>query len=315
MDQKNKPIKTLKNDFKGQLFLGKNWDNMTEISYIDQIAEYALHAYTVFNTDNGIWKHIVYDKSRQFKAILGVENKHIIVSFRGTANVETFINTNIFHSELCSFQLNPNGPMFNIHKGFMDASNELKNQSLFSLIDNLVAKNNISPDNVIFCGHSLGGALALLIGLLYMFHKISTNESYVPLIITFGRPCVGDEIFVKYYEKFVNIHDVISCDDIVPYLPPDFMGYYQPRTVILKEQSYSTTTICNQENDTLLSKFKTQLACDFKSHYEYFKSPYNVRNSFPTDNTISTRLSFFNKQKILYKLVNKSLIKYIKQIF
>jgi hypothetical protein len=72
-----------------------------------------------------------------------------------------------------------------------------------------------SCKHVLFTGHSLGGAFAQLMGLV---HKPTD-------IYTFGTPRVFDANTVAEYFKDVNIVRVENTNDLVPMLPPQWMGY------------------------------------------------------------------------------------------
>jgi hypothetical protein len=63
------------------------------------------------------------------------------------------------------------------------------------------------------CGHSLGGALAILVG-----EKLKRQGWNVQVAHTFGCPRVGDEDFVNAVG--LRCHNYIASNDVVPMLPP-----------------------------------------------------------------------------------------------
>lgn len=84
---------------------------------------------------------------------------------------------------------------------------------------------------VVFCGHSLGGALATIASYYYALMKLKYKPSAgsaaaASLSIkcrTFGSPRVGNEVFVKSYESLIKDHwRVYNYCDLVPMVPMSF---------------------------------------------------------------------------------------------
>jgi len=76
---------------------------------------------------------------------------------------------------------------------------------------------NISGKKVIYTGHSMGGAMAILMGL---YHK--PDE-----IVTYGAPKVsGGEQYLKHFSN-VNVHRVAIITDFITLLPP-FIPWFIP---------------------------------------------------------------------------------------
>ena len=74
------------------------------------------------------------------------------------------------------------------------------------------------PDyQIIFTGHSLGGAVATLISYYYAKEQISTNE---PVLITFGQPRVGNLNFAYDYMRLIKlVFRVARENDVVTQIP------------------------------------------------------------------------------------------------
>ena len=90
-----------------------------------------------------------------------------------------------------------------VHKGFLEITQNLLNDTV----------NNIYEcRNIILTGHSLGGAIALLMG-------IELNDmGYNVKTYTFGQPKIGDNNLNRMigFQNYRFVHD----KDIVPHLPP-----------------------------------------------------------------------------------------------
>jgi hypothetical protein len=92
-----------------------------------------------------------------------------------------------------------------VHSGFNDQFLSVRDE-----IDGPVAQH----DEVIFCGHSLGGALATIGSLYYATKYPEKSVSCV----TFGSPRVGNPKFVELFDnrvkesvRFVNDNDPVPC--------------------------------------------------------------------------------------------------------
>ena len=110
----------------------------------------------------------------------------------------------------------------------IDQQNEIKVSKYFYYIFNLIYKDVFSesiirdlqsnPDyQVIFTGHSLGGAISTLISYYYASNIISSNE---PILITFGQPRVGNENFARSFNKYIPlIFRIARINDVVTKIP------------------------------------------------------------------------------------------------
>ena len=97
-----------------------------------------------------------------------------------------------------------------VHRGFARELSKIHHSETLKL----------PPENarqVYFCGHSMGGAMALLAA-----GRWRTN--YQPeAVISFGAPCLGDAAFVSGLP--VRHWRVVHGADCVPYLPFWLLGY------------------------------------------------------------------------------------------
>lgn len=133
------------------------------------------------------------------------ENQSLVVAFRGTSSREDVLtDLSISRVELALSGLSqPNLPL--VHSGF--------HEQFFSVNDK-IEKEIEENEEIIFCGHSLGGALATIGSLYYSFLYPDKDIACV----TFGSPRVGDSRFVELFDerieksiRFVNDNDPIPC--------------------------------------------------------------------------------------------------------
>jgi pimeloyl-ACP methyl ester carboxylesterase len=90
-----------------------------------------------------------------------------------------------------------------VHSGFGASYIELEGMGIKSYLGTL--DKVLSPEKIVFCGHSLGGALATI------------AASFFPkkgLLITFGSPRVGNYKFARAFKteafRYANLMDPVS---------------------------------------------------------------------------------------------------------
>ena len=135
------------------------------------------------------------------------ETDTLIVAFRGTSSsADVFTDLTISRDRLVLSNMSEDKyPL--VHTGFLEQFCSVREN-----LDMDVKENN----NIIFCGHSLGGALATISSLYYSFEYPEKNISCV----TFGSPRVGDSRFVDYFdEKITNSLRYVNDNDPVPCVP------------------------------------------------------------------------------------------------
>ncbi|GAB5586518.1 hypothetical protein Unana1_01418 [Umbelopsis nana] len=141
-----------------------------------------------------------------------VSRKAIYIAFRGTNSIESVIAD-------IQFTLTPYPPVpgAKIHRGFLESFEESKDL-LLSHASKLLTDHHDYTFYLV--GHSLGGALAVLEALdLYQRDKRFTPANLK--VYTYGNPTFA------YYATGtgINVKRVVHERDVVPHLPPEFLGY------------------------------------------------------------------------------------------
>lgn len=102
-----------------------------------------------------------------------------------------------------------------IHSGFLAGYMTLRDE-----VHHIVQQDRNIIEYV-FCGHSLGGALARIaaVDIQYNYHTCN-------LVYTLGAPNVGNTAFEDSFKKRIShSHYYINNKDPVPIVPPLFFGY------------------------------------------------------------------------------------------
>lgn len=145
------------------------------------------------------------------QGFVAANDQHILVAFSGSECFNDWWTNITFVSETGPF------PGTKVHKGFQDAL-----VPTLVVIASNVQKFNLRGEKEIWLtGHSLGGALASLLAAMLL-----ADDFEVAALYTYGAPRVGDTRFEKIFnEKFQAAYRVVNQDDVVPHLPPEFLGF------------------------------------------------------------------------------------------
>jgi uncharacterized membrane protein YkvA (DUF1232 family) len=137
----------------------------------------------------------------------GVDGK-VYFAFKGTTSTKDMLHC----AKCCSTPFDRAG---RVHKGFLDAWLSCKRRVKDQLH---ILGLNFNFNTIIFCGHSFGGALAVLAAA--HLHDILPDVSI--RLMTFATPRVGDENFSKWLDTLRTVQHyrfVLSGDPVVA-LPP-----------------------------------------------------------------------------------------------
>mmetsp|Transcript_27960 Transcript_27960/g.31968 ORF Transcript_27960/g.31968 Transcript_27960/m.31968 type:complete len:332 (+) Transcript_27960:116-1111(+) len=202
----------------------------------------------------------------------------IVVACRGSANIKNFA-TNLRLNLVPSKDIIGSPPDGKVHSGFQEAASGLWKclaPELDIALEKIEAntknesKKGMFPIPIIFTGHSLGGATALLSSVLcteyYKSRYINSGENIdndtmmttVSDVITFGGPLLCDEILARYINeeglKGCNImHLVHNADQILAQNKPvwDQLGFVNTG---IELQCDPFAPIIYDDNDTVPSR-------------------------------------------------------------
>ncbi|CDM29794.1 hypothetical protein DTO013E5_6152 [Penicillium roqueforti] len=139
-------------------------------------------------------------------------NKLLVVSFRGSRTLSNWIaNINFGFTDASSICSGCEA-----HGGFLEAW-EAVAADLTSKIK--AAKATYSGYTLVVTGHSYGGALATLGGI------VLRNGGYEPSVYTYGQPRVGNKALAQYITDQGSLWRVTHTDDLVPKVPPATVGF------------------------------------------------------------------------------------------
>jgi len=156
------------------------------------------------------------DGGTDTQGVAGRWNKDIVIAFRGTElKFADWVGTNA----KVGLVQNPRG-IGQMHSGFRRSAD-----SVFQTIKRFIRNHKDDDSRIFLCGHSLGGALAIITAAWLV------NDSRMPTVravFTYGAPRIGDAHFAAEYgqlrlDKFTKMW--VSERDPVPRIPPFAFGY------------------------------------------------------------------------------------------
>ena len=127
-----------------------------------------------------------------------------------------------------------------VHAGFWKAYLDMRPKMLDGLTK---AFGATGAKGVIVVGHSLGGAMAEVAAL-------DLKTSYYPnklfAAYTQGTPRSGDAAFAQLYSQQISASfREIHYADVVPHLPPTFLGFQHSPTEVWYNEKWSSSTVCS----------------------------------------------------------------------
>ncbi|KAI8907963.1 Alpha/Beta hydrolase protein [Gorgonomyces haynaldii] len=184
-----------------------------------------------------------YDMDAYGYIALNHIRKLIILSFRGTRNLENWLRDLMFAKPDVPFPDAPDGAQ--VHYGFLTTWMYLR----VYVVEFLKEYRLKHPDyRILVTGHSLGGAITTLCVM-----DLVSSFGYYPqdfIVFTLSQPRVGNQIFAEWFAQqgFQSVR-VTNQEDLTPHLPPLWMQFrHVPSEVWIADED-GTTFECEPDDD------------------------------------------------------------------
>ena len=151
------------------------------------------------------------------------DSNNIWISFRGTQTNDEFKQDflikqeSLFQKQSSIKQVKMNlktstGENPNIHQGFVDAYMNFRND----LISTIKTLDPNKTNTIIISGHSLGAAVATLVGV-----DLAQSGYTNVVVYSFASPRVGDNIFKNFVDNDLKLplYRLVNISDVVPNMP------------------------------------------------------------------------------------------------
>ena len=109
--------------------------------------------------------------------------------------------------------------------------------------------------NIIFVGHSLGGAIATLAS-CYL-HELGVSRDIMK-VYSFGAPPIGSKPFADYFTGKINIHRLVNDLDVVPKFDT-FTNLYHIGEPIVMQSNDSEIHSCNGYVDNIIDGIQNEI--------------------------------------------------------
>lgn len=146
--------------------------------------------------------HFLYDEDTDTQAFITHNDKLMLISVRGTLGNQDILR------DLDARQVPFAEGSGQAHRGFYDSFQAAK-----EFVERYLDAFYTGEQTLIICGHSLGGAVALLLA-----EWLRTNWSHDIQLYTFGAPRAGDRAFVQGAQGLAH-HRLVNHNDPIPAMP------------------------------------------------------------------------------------------------
>lgn len=140
------------------------------------------------------------------QAFITHDDRMVLIVARGTQEIADWVR------DVNATQVPNEAGIGQAHHGFHEAFKAVKD-FVVPYLDAFRTNNQ----KIVVCGHSLGGAIALL-----MAEWLRNNWSEDILLYTYGSPRAGDEGFVKGASALTH-HRIVNHNDLIPTVPAPWM--------------------------------------------------------------------------------------------
>lgn len=159
-----------------------------------------------------IMEAILYDTKTDIEGYIGYlpSSKSIYTVIRGTSSILNIIDDIEFRK--IPYITYPECNC-NVHHGFYNSALSIRNKTIEVI---RILKKYYPKYSVIMTGHSLGGAVAQLLGMEIEKEGIKVE------IYNFGQPRIGDENYRDFVNSIINdrLWRFTHYQDMVPHIPP-----------------------------------------------------------------------------------------------
>lgn len=160
--------------------------------------------------------HALYSVSRPHEIYLVFRGTHYIMEWIQdlmTSTVDITANKSV---QYIFGDQSKDIPPVRVHKGFADLTNNIMDQLRPALQQHIADQNIKQPIRIGVSGHSLGAAVALLVG---VHLKVDHYDSVC--VYTFACPRVGNDAFKLLVDELLRlpVFRVANVEDIVPQTP------------------------------------------------------------------------------------------------
>ena len=196
-----------------------------------------------------IFPYVMYFDQSGTQAIVAHDKERIVIIFRGTEPKE-FKDVK---ADLKTWPKRSDEVQGLVHAGFAEALDKVW-KDLEPFDDECVKIHEIKQ--VIFTGHSLGGALAVV---------AAARSKYIGEVYTYGQPRVGNRKYSKQVKS--KVYRFVNNNDVVPRVPPPLVfGHQGIKFHIVNGKLITPTGNWNE----FLTTMKVRLINMFK--FRYFRS-------------------------------------------
>ncbi|KAH6571019.1 hypothetical protein BASA60_007449 [Batrachochytrium salamandrivorans] len=170
---------------------------------------------------------------------LNIPTHRIVVSFRGTRNLDNWIKDITTATPDSPFPGSPPGAK--VHLGFLLAWEQIREEVLEE-VNKLV---QLYPEfDIVLTGHSLGGALTTMAA-MDLITRLNLDPEKMTLF-TINQPRTGNNHFAHWVASinFNMVLRVVNQNDLTPHLPPIFTGFSHHPTEIWIAGPNGPTFVC-----------------------------------------------------------------------
>ncbi|KAJ1767786.1 hypothetical protein IW140_005114 [Coemansia sp. RSA 1813] len=197
------------------------------------------------------------------------KDKEIYVTWTGTRRIRTVIADSV--AIFADYPKEVAGS--SVHAGFYETTRA----AYPYILKNILAAAQDNPGyKIVFIGHSLGGASAVLSAL--MFARDNDIMKDRVRVWTFGQPRVGNRRFVEHYTDMLGnqTYRVTYGADIVPHIPPwQVLGYqHHPLEIHIIDKSDNFYVCQNTVREDLDGAYRwPTIDTGVADHIDYFGKP------------------------------------------